>query len=53
MSPRPSTGKHHRPEASCSQHAPNEHVLAPVARDALQLMAGLMWDLGEFSTLPR
>ena len=33
--------------ASCSQHAPNEHLLAPVAREALQLMAGLYWDLGE------
>jgi acetylornithine deacetylase/succinyl-diaminopimelate desuccinylase-like protein len=33
--------------ASCSQHAPNEHMLAPVARDALRLMAGIMWDLGE------
>jgi acetylornithine deacetylase/succinyl-diaminopimelate desuccinylase-like protein len=39
--------------ASCSQHAPNEHMLAPVARDALRLMAGLMWDLGEAATLPR
>ncbi|HTP63413.1 MAG TPA: M20 family metallopeptidase [Burkholderiales bacterium] len=39
--------------ASCSQHAPNEHMLAPVARDALRLMAGLMWDLGEAKTLPR
>ncbi|MEO8145169.1 MAG: M20 family metallopeptidase [Betaproteobacteria bacterium] len=39
--------------ASCSQHAPNEHMLAPVARDALRLMAGLMWDLGEASSLPR
>jgi acetylornithine deacetylase/succinyl-diaminopimelate desuccinylase-like protein len=39
--------------ASCSQHAPNEHMLAPVARDALRLMAGLMWDLGEPATLPR
>jgi acetylornithine deacetylase/succinyl-diaminopimelate desuccinylase-like protein len=39
--------------ASCSQHAPNEHLLAPVARDALRLMAGLMWDLGETATLPR
>jgi acetylornithine deacetylase/succinyl-diaminopimelate desuccinylase-like protein len=39
--------------ASCSQHAPNEHLLAPVARDALRLMAGLMWDLGEAATLPR
>ena len=33
--------------ASCSQHAPNEHLLLPIARDALRLMAGLMWDLGE------
>jgi acetylornithine deacetylase/succinyl-diaminopimelate desuccinylase-like protein len=33
--------------ASCSQHAPNEHMLAPIAREALRLMAGVMWDLGE------
>ncbi|MGE0875515.1 MAG: M20 family metallopeptidase [Burkholderiales bacterium] len=33
--------------AACSQHAPNEHMLAPVAREALALMAGLWWDLGE------
>jgi acetylornithine deacetylase/succinyl-diaminopimelate desuccinylase-like protein len=39
--------------ASCSQHAPNEHMLAPVARDALRLMAGVWWDLGEAKTLPR
>ena len=39
--------------ASCSQHAPNEHMLAPIARDALRLMAGVMWDLGEAATLPR
>ena len=32
--------------AACSQHAPDEHLLAPVARQALQLMAGLFWDLG-------
>ncbi|WP_069300644.1 M20 family metallopeptidase [Neptunicoccus sediminis] len=30
----------------CSQHAPNEHVLKPVCRDALQVMAGLFWDIG-------
>lgn len=35
--------------AACSQHAPNEHMLAPVAREALQLMTGLFWDLGENS----
>ena len=39
--------------ASCSQHAPNEHMLAPIAREALGLMAGVMWDLGEAATLPR
>jgi len=31
----------------CSQHAPDEHLLRPVAREALQLMSGLFWDLGE------
>jgi acetylornithine deacetylase/succinyl-diaminopimelate desuccinylase-like protein len=36
--------------AGCSQHAPNEHLLAPVAREALQLMTGLFWDLGEGET---
>ena len=34
----------------CSQHAPDEHVLKPVCRDALRLMAGLFWDLGEGGT---
>jgi len=33
--------------ASCSQHAPNEHLLMPTAREGIRLMAGLMWDLGE------
>lgn len=33
--------------AGCSQHAPNEHVLAPVMREALGMMAGLWWDMGE------
>jgi hypothetical protein len=36
--------------AGCSQHAPDEHVLAPVCRDALRIMAGLWWDLGGGST---
>jgi len=31
----------------CSQHAPDEHLLAPIAREGLGLMAGLFWDLGE------
>jgi hypothetical protein len=39
---------------ACSQHAPDEHLLVPVVREALQLMAGLFWDLGEqAATLPR
>lgn len=32
---------------ACAQHAPDEHLLAPLARQALQLMAALFWDLGE------
>lgn len=32
---------------ACNQHAPDEHLLGPVARQALQIMAGLYWDLGE------
>ncbi len=32
---------------ACSQHAPDEHVLAPVCRDALGIMAGLFWDIGD------
>ena len=35
---------------SCSQHAPNEHLLASVAREGLRIMAGLWWDLGEPGT---
>ena len=33
--------------AGCSQHAPNEHGLAPILRQGLAIMAGLYWDLGE------
>jgi len=41
--------------AGCSQHAPDEHLLASVARDGLRLMTGLFWDLGESNpaSLPR
>jgi len=40
--------------ATCQQHAPDEHLLVPVARQALQIMAGLFWDLGEQAgALPR
>jgi acetylornithine deacetylase/succinyl-diaminopimelate desuccinylase-like protein len=31
----------------CSQHAPNEHILLAVTEEALAIMAGLFWDLGE------
>jgi acetylornithine deacetylase/succinyl-diaminopimelate desuccinylase-like protein len=33
--------------AGCSQHAPDEHILMPVSRSALEIMAGLYWDLGD------
>ncbi|MDE1184724.1 M20 family metallopeptidase [Paraburkholderia sp.] len=32
---------------ACAQHAPNEHLLGSVAREALGVMAGLWWDLGD------
>ncbi|HEX7628699.1 MAG TPA: M20 peptidase family dipeptidase, partial [Candidatus Methylomirabilis sp.] len=32
---------------ACSQHAPDEHLLAPIVREGLRVMAGLFWDLGE------
>ena len=33
--------------AGCSQHAPNEHVLAPIMREGLQMMTGLFWDVAD------
>ena len=36
--------------AACSQHAPDEHILASVSRNALELMTGLYWDLGAGGT---
>jgi len=33
--------------AGCAQHAPNEHMLAGVAREGLQIITGLFWDIGE------
>jgi acetylornithine deacetylase/succinyl-diaminopimelate desuccinylase-like protein len=39
---------------ACSQHAPNEHVLAPLMREGLAMMATLFWDIGEAAArLPR
>jgi len=37
---------------ACSQHAPGEHLLGSVAREGLQLMAGVFWDLGEGAPVP-
>ncbi|MGF1527683.1 MAG: M20 family metallopeptidase [Candidatus Competibacterales bacterium] len=40
--------------AGCSQHAPDEHLLKPLAREALLLATGVFWDLGagEFAVEP-
>jgi len=38
--------------ASCSQHAPNEHLLGPVAKEGLRIMTGLFWDLGVVNERP-
>ena len=37
----------------CSQHAPNEHFPVALAREALAIMAGLYWDIGEGNTPAR
>jgi len=37
----------------CAQHAPDEHLLASLAREAVQLMAALFWDLGDYAGDPR
>ena len=37
----------------CSQHAPNEHLPTAIAREALGVMAGIYWDLGEGGTPAR
>ncbi len=39
--------------AACSQHAPNEHMLASIARDALRIMTGVFWDLGDAGRVPQ
>lgn len=33
--------------AGCNQHAPDEHMLESVAREGLQIMSGLFWDIGD------
>lgn len=35
--------------ASCSQHAPDEHILPSIMREGLRMMTGVFWDLGEES----
>ena len=35
---------------ACSQHAPDEHMLSRVAREGLQIMTGIFFDLGERGT---
>ena len=37
--------------AACSQHAPNEHLLAPIVREGLAMMTGLFWDVGDRDTV--
>ncbi|WP_219419182.1 M20 family metallopeptidase [Pseudonocardia nigra] len=32
---------------ACGQHGPDEHLLGSVAREGMQIMTGLFWDLGE------
>jgi acetylornithine deacetylase/succinyl-diaminopimelate desuccinylase-like protein len=32
--------------AGCSQHAPNEHILKPLMREAMRHVTGIYWDLG-------
>ena len=32
---------------ACLQHGPDEHMLGSMTREALAIMAGLFWDLGE------
>ncbi len=39
--------------AACSQHAPDEHLLMPLVRSAIELMAGLYWDIGDGKAPPR
>lgn len=31
----------------CSQHAPDEHLLLSTSREALMMMTGLFWDIGD------
>ena len=35
---------------ACSQHAPDEHILMSLSKSALEMMAGLYWDIGDGHT---
>lgn len=37
----------------CRQHGPDEHILVPITREGLSIMAGLFWDLGEAAGRPK
>ena len=37
-------------DAGCCQHAPDEHILWPLMREGMELIAGLYWDLGDPAT---
>ncbi len=36
--------------AGCCQHAPDEHILWPLMRQVMEIIAGLYWDLGDPAT---
>ena len=38
--------------ASCSQHWPDEHILLRLSKNAIELMAGLYWDIGSGQGVP-
>ena len=38
--------------AACSQHAPNEHILKSLSRQALLGMTGLFWDIANAQGMP-
>ena len=40
------------PKSGCGQHGPNEHGLAPLFREGLEIMAGIYWDIGEGKAPP-
>jgi acetylornithine deacetylase/succinyl-diaminopimelate desuccinylase-like protein len=39
--------------ASCSQHWPDEHILMGLSRSAIEVMAGIYWDIGSGEGVPR